>query len=61
MPEAQTQLEKDQVLIDDIDNSDVDLGTQEADLIESCIKRLARGQELSAKQRKWAQDIADRI
>ena len=55
------QLEEDQALIDEIDNSDADLDSEEADFIESCLKRLERGQELSAKQRKWAQDIEKRI
>ena len=55
-----TQLEEDQSLIDEIDNSDTDLDSEEADFIESCLKRLERGQELSEKQRKWAKDIAKR-
>jgi hypothetical protein len=55
------QLEKDQVLIDEIDGSDVDLSSTESDFIESCMKRTERGQILSEKQRKWAKDIATRI
>jgi len=55
-----SQLEKDQVLIDGIDGGDADLNTEEADFIDSCLKRLEREQELSEKQRKWAQDIANR-
>lgn len=56
-----TQLEKDQALIDGIDDADADLDTTEADFIESCVKRVGREQTLTEKQRKWAQDIADRI
>jgi hypothetical protein len=56
-----TRLELDQALIDNIDEADADLDSREADFIDSCLKRLERGQALSDKQRKWAKDIAERI
>jgi hypothetical protein len=56
-----TQLERDQALIDNIDEADANLGSREADFIESCMKRLERDQTLTDKQRKWAQDIWERI
>jgi ribosome assembly protein YihI (activator of Der GTPase) len=56
-----TRFEQDQALIDEIDGADANLDSKEADFIDSCLKRLALGQTLSDKQRKWAQDILERI
>lgn len=58
----QTQLEQDQILIDGIEEADGSLNTKEADFIESCVRRLDyEGHPLSEKQRKWAQDIAEKL
>jgi len=52
-------------LIEDIDGADGDLSGKDLEFIEGQVNRLAErgadGFSLSERQRKWAQDIWDRL
>ena len=53
-------LKDDKNLIERIDKYGHNLEPRESDFIESCVRRLEMGLELSPAQRKWAETIEEK-